>query len=100
MEFSVQGGVIDGASKDSAAMRKLRAFLDNSEDGAMWTAYDMAIAIGYVSCNSVKVSPNSFLEYRCRDVVFTDGEGRTRRCSLWGSKKTIKAYKEHLYGKE
>ena len=92
MEFKINGGSIKGGPL-TPAMKKVRDFLEKSEDGELWDNYNMAVVIG-CSIGTLQNGRTSHLLSDNCVLAKLSINGASRNKVLWGSVATIRAYHE------
>lgn len=92
MKFRMIGAVAPVPLTGCAA--RVRAFLDEANDGDLWTSIDLAKEVKSVrSTLSHSEVYGALPDYTMMSDEYVDG--RRRRVRLWGNPATIKEYREY-----
>jgi hypothetical protein len=95
MEFKIGGETISKNNALPPVVVKLKKFLDNAEDGSLWTNRNISKEIGMCESGiSGRGMPDHLPEYTTKGKIQrVEGMG-VRDVRIWGNPTTIKAYND------
>lgn len=94
--FRMQGSGSVAAASEPRSAARVRALLDGSDTGDLWSTPDMMRALGLAPSTLSSSGMLPYLEGYHHLGRFDSGTCGNRRKRLWGSKATIKALQKEL----
>jgi hypothetical protein len=87
MEFEIDNAIVDGGTYRTPTIQKAIEFLEKMPDGRIYTTRKL--------CYETGINPGGFRQY-ANDIALQPFRYKLGQKVLWGNRKTIEAYGEHV----